>query len=75
MSKNNSIIGFIVGAAIGSIVTWTISKIKKSTKQQLPRMIFAKSKKMKKSMKRHWKMQKRSSRSRNMEIQKWGRAM
>ena len=26
MSKNNSIIGFIVGAAIGSIVTWTISK-------------------------------------------------
>lgn len=26
MSKNNSIIGFIVGAAIGSIVTWAISK-------------------------------------------------
>lgn len=26
MSKNNSIIGFIVGVAIGSIVTWAISK-------------------------------------------------
>lgn len=26
MSKNNSILGFIVGAAIGSVITWVVSK-------------------------------------------------